>query len=1118
MSSEEEQQPIRAPENVIVNVVRCKNLRGSKGDSINSLVRLELGGTYLGESPKVEANTETCTTEYNYNATFECAFDDPSSLDTIAHKPIIITIIEVLPKDKKGKEEKTNVLGQSCIDLLPLLQGESKFSTIQPIHSVSQSTTTTDSSMESILPEVEVQVSVAQPLLSEPQLAESNLLSIRVDSAYSIPEAWQPGQPFLYTISLPVPLTATRENPAVLPSGLLRTPQEKEPTNQRKWCAVPSASGTCIYIPDSVIEERPIPEDEDGELRDKEDVTFRTEAMQEKNRVTWNAERRCFLNAEAAESLQTKIAQNRVWPVEIMRTPFPQATKARGKQTAVDEDVAVSFHGVAYVNMAPLLYPGVNRIHGAYLVKPFVESEVFDRTKRKGNLAEEVARLASGMSRTLASAMGQKPAAPAKQGKTDAKAKPSGAVLKPEAGSESDSNEMKNIEGQQYLEARTFVTLEIVLSQPLVPKRPPSSLARKVAELIPPRPVFARKTGGAKKAVEDYHGQVATIANSLLEEFRQMFGGDLMKGSLPENNEAINHRRRKFLYELNTSGKYFALKEQLKHSVVKIVREKYLKTTAFTDKAELQAFLSELYVFLVDQMHQCVNKFISAEDAPEEPPPIADSIMLKHFAREAEVNQNYELAAKYYQERLARSKNDPSHWFDYGAFCLLIGDIAKAEECFKETIALDQKHVSGLLMFGCVSLTLERYEVAETFFEAATCVDPKSIIAWTMLGLYYDSIQNDIGAERAFLEANRVNISPVHPPEEPSPDDQLPTGGDHPETEFEAPASDTAPPPSGEIPEVHVEESSNGTPAEGETEPKPAHTAVPSTAGAPSVESQQGKRASVSKPHTQSSAIAPTKTQSPAPSGSVASHEETKPEPAKQVESKPAVRIFLRTAAFLLEVNALQMAESALAHELIVSNNEPNADYCIALARLRIQQGRYEDGEEQLNHALTLSHQNPDIWALIGHLKYLTGRTEEAQECYERTLSYITEASDMHAIYLRLASIYLEKGQFQEAKSTFLKACMRSPSCVSWLGVGIACYRLGELMEAEDALSEANILNNKDPEVWAYLSLVCLQTGRQLEAEQSYKYGLKLNLKDEALLNELHAVQTQVGFGNPVVC
>ena len=32
--------------------------------------------------------------------------------------------------------------------------------------------------------------------------------------------------------------------------------------------------------------------------------------------------------------------------------------------------------------------------------------------------------------------------------------------------------------------------------------------------------------------------------------------------------------------------------------------------------------------------------------------------------------------------------------------------------------------------------------------------------------------------------------------------------------------------------------------------------------------------------------------------------------------------------------------------------------------------------------------------------------------------------------------------QFQEAKNTFLLACKRSPSCVSWLGVGIACYRV----------------------------------------------------------------------------
>ena len=56
-------------------------------------------------------------------------------------------------------------------------------------------------------------------------------------------------------------------------------------------------------------------------------------------------------------------------------------------------------------------------------------------------------------------------------------------------------------------------------------------------------------------------------------------------------------------------------------------------------------------------------------------------------------------------------------------------------------------------------------------------------------------------------------------------------------------------------------------------------------------------------------------------------------------------------------------------------------------------------------------------------------------------------------------------------------------------------FQLNELTEAEDALSEANILNNSDPEVWGYLSLVCLKTGRQLEAEQAYKYAIKVMSK-----------------------
>ena len=68
------------------------------------------------------------------------------------------------------------------------------------------------------------------------------------------------------------------------------------------------------------------------------------------------------------------------------------------------------------------------------------------------------------------------------------------------------------------------------------------------------------------------------------------------------------------IYELNSSGKYFAFKEQLKHAVVKIVREKYLRTSTFEDRQELQVNTFVLLFSLLGFLYHLAVWYFSHHD------------------------------------------------------------------------------------------------------------------------------------------------------------------------------------------------------------------------------------------------------------------------------------------------------------------------------------------------------------------------------------------------------------------------------------------------------------------------------------------------------------------------
>ncbi|XP_049323581.1 cilia- and flagella-associated protein 70 isoform X1 [Astyanax mexicanus] len=1040
---------------VQITVERGNNLRSNKSEPFLSFVRAEFNGTVLGDSQKLDVPLDDCV-NFSFTCSFQCS-ETEHTLNDLAKEPVILTVTEVFPKEKKQKQDRTSVLGQAVLDLIPLLHGESRFSSTVTLHPVPESSTETSTQTGGVTPTLEVTVSVPELLLSDSQLSQSNLLSVTVETAYSVPDAWNPATlpPSIYTAALQIPLTAEKEQILLFSNGILKTGGERETAPRpKKWPLSPRLAPDAQPIPGVFIEREPT-DFEDGDLTSVEDREFRAEAECNQKRVSWDTECRCFLDAGGAAGLTRRIAECRLWPLEVMKSP--QAAKAAGGKSSkekaqVDDEIQIPFHGVAYMDLTPLLYPGVKRIRGAYRLHPFYDSELQTKTKRTMSVLRESLKTSAAPPRLRRSSS-------AASYKAAAGKKTVNQVKVSQTENITDAEPQVNTEGEMYADSGSYIIIEITLEKPLVPKRPLEELANRVKELIPPRPALPRRPAGAERAVREYQAQIESVASQVLDQYQQMFGAAFVPGAEPLDPATTEQRKSRIYGELNCSGKYFAFKEQMKYAVVRIVREKMLRTKAFIDPEQLQAFLSQLYVFLVDEMHAALNKTLSANGEEVQAQTLLDCCQLKHFAREAQLNEDYQLAAHYYQERLSQDQS-PSHWFDYGAFHMLMADYLKAEECFQTAVAIHQEHVPSLLMCGILAEMSRRYRDAETFLERATSIEPSSVVAWTVFGLFYLAQENPIRAEMAFLKATKLQAALTRLPEVDSTQTQVEGGQGQ---------------------EVGDSESLSNTPALGDR-------------------TEEHRSSTIQEVKTGQGYAADSDTEHPV---------------VHQPFTRPNTTIYMEAVKFLLENNALQMAQRALAQELLCPDGGPSSWYYLSLAHLQFLQGQYSSAEISLQEALTDHFQNPDAWALCGHLYYLMKDNKQAVKCYERTLDFVTDSSDPHPVYLRLASIYLQNREYEKAKSTYLRACRSSPSCRTWLGLGISCYRLGEMTEAEDALAEANILNNQNPEVWAYLALVCLQTGRKLEAEQSYKYTLQCKLSDEALLQEIRQLQERFGFGNP---
>ncbi|KAL0488759.1 TTC18, partial [Acrasis kona] len=206
---------------------------------------------------------------------------------------------------------------------------------------------------------------------------------------------------------------------------------------------------------------------------------------------------------------------------------------------------------------------------------------------------------------------------------------------------------------------------------------------------------------------------------------------------------------------------------------------------------------------------------------------------------------------------------------------------------------------------------------------------------------------------------------------------------------------------------------------------------------------------------------------------------------------------YTTVASYLLDIHLDKLAELALSDE-----ENKGVEYCYNMARVFFIRQQYDQVEQWLTKAINQDIRCEKVWHLMGRSYAAQENSLESLKAYETAMSVAKESTDP-LLYLRVGKIYLELERFEDAKSTYLLACKYWPCGIAWLGVGISYYRLEDMVHAEQCLNEANIQNNLDPNVWAYLTLVCIRQERFEEAEKALKESLRHQLKNGPLKDEV---------------
>ncbi|KAJ3214771.1 Cilia- and flagella-associated protein 70 [Dinochytrium kinnereticum] len=716
-----------------IRVISARNVRGAKGEHVNTFVRVQFADFDFKDSQVV---VDSGSPEYNFNVEQSLHVDE-GLVDTFANKRATFTLIESLPK------EKTQILGTADICFAstflkyqprdpaappeaPLLPPPLSFKESLPIGYLNARLLPAPSKEgePNNQPEILFEVSLSRPLLSPEVVENGNFVTIKLDDVFPVPDEWTLKEGtekdlnsniYTYSLNLLVPAETTLERLISITGGSLTT------------CEVPMAlespafGATPIYLakpPDPAgnptISDILGPEvskldgtapQTPGAASDKNGGANVEVPMQSFKKVSWSNGHTIWLPPESVIRLREKILAKQLIEIEFIREFQPRFSHL------VDPNPS-KYRGKALLDFSSLLFPRVIGLKGRFPL------DVFEAPGSPGDAGSVVADSGAGGGKTK--------------------------------GGRGNKDE---IDVHLYKTLGTSVGVEIMLEKPLLDKKKLQPITKSVSDFIPHRIipddlVFEKRS---LKADEDYRIQIQEIVRCLVGEYQHALATNLFAQNLNVDGGGVEETISITSRDVGEEGMRFQRK------------------SPFASKSDIQLFMSEVYVYLVDQMHIAINKMFNDKDAAFADPTAcktADFNLLKRFAEEAEEDHNVMVAMGYHQERIAKFEDSFQAWFDYGTFCMRNSMSSKGIECFKEVLSRNSKHIPSLLAYGSICSGLEKYEEARIFLVTAAELQPTYVLGLTILGLFYDIIGEEMESEKYLTEAIKLSKSDPNEPKD----------------------------------------------------------------------------------------------------------------------------------------------------------------------------------------------------------------------------------------------------------------------------------------------------------------------------------------------------------------